>query len=212
MTIASFRTGFERKALRALACVVVAVSASSGTSSLACGYHSPQTVALGALNWSYPDALYVRTALWQAEVSGILPPRPSQHLPAALAFRRAQVALGMFADRLSRAGRQGDKPMSIAVVLIDSMLWTRFVASSKGYDAHIDVAGAESGDVVIVTASKVIEAIVRGSYDANLAELNGLIRLYRRPEFHNDLRRLLAPLPASGKLSPELSADPAADR
>jgi hypothetical protein len=71
------------------------------------------------------------------------------------------------------------------------MLWTRFAATSAGYTALVDVRGAHDGDVVVVTASKVIEAMVRGSLDASVAEAHGLIRLYRQPQSHAALRALL---------------------
>lgn len=30
----------------------------------ACGYESPESTALGTLNFAYPDALFVGTAVW----------------------------------------------------------------------------------------------------------------------------------------------------
>jgi hypothetical protein len=184
--------GLTCKTSRAMVyAIVVAGSALSATGSLACGYHNPQAIARGSLNWTFPKALYVGTALWQAERAGILTHRQPQRMPPALAFRRAALSLRMFADRLSEACARYGKPMHISVVLIDSMLWTRFAATSAGYTALIDVRGAHDGDVVVVTASKVIEAMVRGSLDANVAEAHGLIRLYRQPQSHEPLRALL---------------------
>ena len=182
MTMKAFPTCLARKTLRPMVFVIVTtISASSVTSSLACGYHSPQARALGILNWTFPKALYVRTALWRAERDGILPPSQSRRMPPAPAFRRAVLSLRMLADQLSAARAPVTKPMNISVVLIDSMLWTRFVATSHGYTALIDVGGAHDGDVVVVTASGVIEGMVRGSLDASVAEAHGLLRLYRQP-------------------------------
>lgn len=192
MTETAFSPRVARKALRALTVsIAIAVSALSGNSSLACGYHSPQTIAWGILSRTFTNALQVRSALWRAERDGVLPPSQPQRMPPALAFRRASLSLRMLADRLSEARARGGKPMHISVVLIDSMLWTRFVASSAGYAPLIDVPRAHDGDIVVVTASKVIEAMVRGSIDANLAEAHGLIRLYRQPQSHEPLRALL---------------------
>jgi hypothetical protein len=193
MTMRQLRLGgLTCKALHAVAyAIVVSGSALSATGSLACGYHNPQAIARGSLNWTFPKALYVRTALWQAESAGILPQRQPPRMPAALAFRRAALSLRMLADRLSEARARDGKPLHISVVLIDSMLWTRFAATSAGYTALVDVRGAHDGDVVVVTASKVIEAMVRGSLDASVAEAHGLIRLYRQPQSHAALRALL---------------------
>jgi hypothetical protein len=113
-----------------------------------------------------PKALYVRTALWRAERGGILPSSQPQRIPPALAFRRAALSLRMLASRLSAARAPDAKPMNISVVLIDSMLWTRFEATSDGYTALVYVRGAQHGDVVVVTASRVIEAMVRESLTA----------------------------------------------
>jgi hypothetical protein len=192
MTMMAFPTGLARKPLRALVFfgITIAVAASSGTSSIACGYHSPQALALGMLNWTFPNALHVRTALWRAERDGILPPSQPQRMPPTLAFRRAALSLRMLADQLSTARAPDAKPMNMSVTLIDSMLWTRFVATSNGYTALVDVGGAHDGDVVVVTASRVIEAMVRGSLDVNVAEEHGLVRLYRQPQAHQALRAL----------------------
>ena len=43
------------------------------TRSLACGYEDPQSIAIGALNLAFPDSLHLRTAIWQAQVDGVLP-------------------------------------------------------------------------------------------------------------------------------------------
>ena len=192
MTETAFSPRVARKALRALTVsIAIAASALSGNSSLACGYHSPQTIAWGILSRTFTNALQVRSALWRAERDGVLPPSQPQRMPPALAFRRASLSLRMLADRLSEARAHGGKPMHISMVLIDSMLWTRFVATSAGYTPLIDVPRAHDGDIVVVTASKVVEAMVRGSIDANLAEAHGLIRLYRQPQSHESLRALL---------------------
>jgi hypothetical protein len=37
---------------------------------MACGFHG--NVAVGALNVAYPNALWVRTAVWQAQLEGLL--------------------------------------------------------------------------------------------------------------------------------------------
>jgi hypothetical protein len=40
--------------------IAIAVCVSTGTSSLACGYHNPQAMALRGLSWTFPNARHVR--------------------------------------------------------------------------------------------------------------------------------------------------------
>jgi hypothetical protein len=157
----------------------------------ACGYHNPQDAALGILNWTFPKALYVRTAVWMAEESGLLPPRDPQKPQDLFAFHRTTANLQTFARRLS-IGSEGDgEGVSFAVVLIDSMLWTRFEATPSGYAAQVHVESRQSQDVVVVTDSKVIRALVDGSLDARKAEIHGLLRLYGPPDRHDKARDAL---------------------
>ena len=53
---------------------VAAIVFTSGAA-FACGYHNPSDVARGVMNFAYPKSLYVRTAVWQAQNSGLLPAR-----------------------------------------------------------------------------------------------------------------------------------------
>jgi hypothetical protein len=84
------------------------------------------------LNWTFPNTLYIRAALWQAERNGILPTRQPQRMPPALAFRRAALSLRMLAHRPSAARAREGEPVHISLLLIDSMLWTRFVPRPPG--------------------------------------------------------------------------------
>lgn len=156
----------------------------------ACGYHDPRTIAFGALNLSFPKALYVRTAVWMAENAGLLPPRDPQAALNMFGFHSASADLRKLATRMS-AGEMEREPVSIAVVLIDSMLWTRFVATAEGYVAEVHVEGPQAGDVVVVTDAKVIRAFVNRSMGAVAAETHGLIRLYGPAEFHDKARSAL---------------------
>ncbi|WP_119271936.1 hypothetical protein [Taklimakanibacter deserti] len=142
----------------------------------ACGYDNPQSIALGSLNWVYPDALYVRTAVSQAEVAGLLP--AADPLRSGLfAFHRATAAMKSFganlADpRLAQSGRV------VSVVLIPQVLWTRFKVGPEGITMQSHVAGPEADDLVIVTEEKVIRAFLDGKVDGATAEEKGLVRFY----------------------------------
>ena len=84
----------------------------------ACGYHDPRTIAFGALNLSYPKALYVRTAVWMAENAGMLPTRDPQAALNMFGFHSASADLRKLATRMS-AGEMEREAVSIAVVLIE---------------------------------------------------------------------------------------------
>ena len=68
---------------------------------------------------------------------------------------------------------------SVAVVLTQTMLWTRYPAGG-GIKPH--VAGPESGDLVVVTDDPVVRTIADGRLTVSEAMENGLIRLYGTPE------------------------------
>jgi hypothetical protein len=173
------------------ASLVVASAVFAAPVASACGYHSPQTVALGMLNWSFPKALYVRTAVWTAENAGMLPPRDLQRPKDMFAFQKASAELRTFAGRLSAGTAGAGERLSLAVVLIDAMLWTRLAATPDGYVVHVHADGPQPDDIVVVTDAKVIRALVDGSLDAATAEAHGLFRLYRRPELHDQVRGAL---------------------
>lgn len=143
----------------------------------ACGFDNPKAFALGTLNWAYPNALYVRTAVWQAEDEGILPPRGQPTAPGPLAFYRAASTMKQLGAKLADAGL-AETGSAVSVVLIPQVMWTRFEASPEGVRATSHADGPTAGDVVIVTGEKVVRALLDGSLDAAAAEKGGLVRLY----------------------------------
>ena len=158
----------------------------------ACGYHSPELIRLGSLNLTFPKALYVRSAVWDAEVAGILPrSKQPENNTASSSFPRVQLALEILGARLSNASQHINGPSGIAIVLIDSVMWTRFVETSDGYETNIHTDGPESNDIVIVSSSEVVLAMTRGTLDSQTAEDTGLIRIYRHDSNQDSLRELL---------------------
>jgi hypothetical protein len=150
-------------------------------------------MALGLLNWVYPKALYVRTAIWQAENTGILPPRSANTAKDLFGggFRRAAASMYGLGKRLSNSGPATDEEASFTVVLIPAVMWTRFTPMAEGYSVKVHVNGPEKGDVVVVTDEKVVSALVNGSLDAGAAESHGLIRLYGPAQLQDTVRTTL---------------------
>jgi hypothetical protein len=159
---------------------------------MACGYEDPSDVAVGLLNWTYPKALYVRTAVWQAENAGILPPRAAS-TPTGLfgsGFRQAAASMNELGRLIGTAAAVGEGT-SFSVVLIPAVMWTRFSPTDEGYAVQVHADGPAKGDVVIVTDEKVVRALIEGSLDAVNAEAHGLLRLYREPDLHDKIRSVL---------------------
>jgi hypothetical protein len=64
------------------------------------------------------------------------------------------------------------------VLLIESVLWTRFVQTTEGYSVEVHADGVGPNDVVMVTDEKVMHSLVAGTLTPRFARELGLIRLY----------------------------------
>lgn len=195
---------------RGAAAYVLALSLAFGVAlpASACGYENPQAVALGVLNWAYPNALYVGTAVWQAEDAGLLPARTQSagtQSAGPLAFYRAAALMKQFGAQLADANL-GQAQTSISVVLIPQVMWTHLQLGPEGVSVRSHADGPSPGDVVIVTSEKVIRALLDGSLNAALAEDYGLLRLYGAQQEIENVRAIIsratrpdsaAPQPAS---------------
>jgi hypothetical protein len=166
--------------------VMAALLATSGAR--ACGYHDPSALNLGMLNWSYPDALHVRTAVWMAQQSGLIAasaaPLDDDPLPPAmrqqLRLRETTAQLEALRGRLA-AGADGRVLAGFSIVLLRSMLWARFepTGDTLRLDAHTPGPGAD--DVVLVTDEPVIDALLDGRLTPRDAQQRGLLRFYGAP-------------------------------
>jgi len=176
---------------------------------VACGYHNPADLALGLMNWMYPKAFYVRTAVWQAEDAGILPPRPRTQVKDLFAFNRILKHLKTLGDNLNAVAFDESQQSSFAIVHLDSMLWTRFAATPDGYTVETHATGPKKGDVVVVTDGKVIMALANGSLSAGDAEKFGLMRYYGPDHAQAIIRLALAA--ATAKIIPSSQENAAAE-
>ena len=161
----------------------------------ACGYHNPKNASRGVLNWTYPNSLYVRTAVWMAQREGIIPHADqSQAAQALLSYQRAVTLLGAFRKRLV-AARDGNAAPAFSLVFIGSMLWSRYEATGTvvNMTAHLD--NPAIGDVVIVSDEPVIAGIIDGRLTPAVARDLGLMRYYGAPERVHELVSWLNRLP-----------------
>jgi hypothetical protein len=89
---------------------------------------------------------------------------------------------------LNRLAQQMDtpadekRPPAISLVLVEPMLWTRFVAGDDGLKAHIHVAGPQAGDLVLISGEDVIRDIASDRLTMGEAYRLGLVRAYGKGE------------------------------
>jgi len=196
-----------------LAAVSLAVAFGGLPAVQACGYHDPSSINFGMLNWSYPDALHVRTAVWMAQRDGLiardveldpddpLPPR----MRATLRLRDTVAALTALRERIAGA-LDGAPVPAFSMVLLRPMLWARFdtAEATLRMEAHADGPGRD--DVVIVTDEPVISAWLEGRITPREALASGLVRLYGPPEKVEQVASLLDPRAGAKTTSAAASA------
>jgi hypothetical protein len=160
--------------------VLATVLATTSFTALACGYHDDVTLARGIMNWVYPDALHVVGAISTAVAERRLPlPRSDGEAPDLFGakYRATVKSLEQFEEAL-RPVFQGSSPPSLALVLVESMLWTRFEADQDEPRAQVHVSGPRPGDLVLVSGEVVIREVAIGRLSIGEALRLGLIRLY----------------------------------
>src|SRR5687768_1603261 len=168
----------------ALACMtrVLAVGAVIGSASeaAACGYHDDVSLARGVLNWVYPDALHVVGALSAAVAEGLLPAGSSKQGAAGLlGYQRTVRALDQHAQQL-RLSPGEMPPPTFSLLLIEPMLWTRFVTESGDVRTQVHVSGPEAGDLVVISGEEVLRSVANNRLTIAKAHRSGVIRLYGR--------------------------------
>lgn len=176
----------------------MALALPGSPAALACGYHDPSSVNRGMLNISYPDALHVHTAVWMAQLEGVIPrseqPADGNEQPDAIkalvAYRDTLGRLGVLRDRMS-AALQGRTAPAFSMVLIGPMLWVRFEQTGATLDMAAHASSPSNGDVVIVTDEPVVAALVDGRISLQEAREHGLIRFYGEQGSTRDVAFLL---------------------
>jgi len=167
----------------AIACLAMAAAGAARP----CGFEDPNSVGAqrGIMNLAFPQSAWVSTAVWQAQRAGNLPPdalaRRTDLTPQArgtLQVMRATWLLKGLAKQLDVPPGAMDRP-AIAIVLMGPMLWSRIEPrdGAVAARAHVHVSGPERGDVVLVTDTPAIEAIVGAGMRFARAQELGLVRL-----------------------------------
>jgi hypothetical protein len=186
-----------RRVLGAAAAVLLALHTGGASG---CGFEDPSSVSFqrGVLNLAFPKALWVSTAVWQAQSEGLLTREGTSTANRGLfGYRRLSDAVDVLAVKLDAAGAEVP---SFTLVMIGPVLWVRFADTGDRLEAVLHVKGPSAGDVVVVSDEPVIRALAKGELGADLALSRGLLRLYGNPSKVAGIEAALrAGTPGTGK-------------
>jgi hypothetical protein len=139
----------------------------------------------------HPRSIEVAVAVRRAVKDGMLPPSALEPIvPGIAGLWRATGRLHALKGRLSSIVASFPV-VSIAVLLIDSGLWTRFTRVSAGYSSQIHAPSAASGDIVVVSDEAAIAELLAGRLSARSAIDRGLIVVDALPAAQERVRDLL---------------------
>jgi hypothetical protein len=165
----------------------------------ACGYHDDVSLARGVLNWVYPDALHVVGAISTAVAERRLPAGVSMPgVLGLLGYHGTVRALDQHAQQLRASSGEMPAP-ALSLLLIEPMLWTRFVSEGGDVRAQVHLSGPQAGDLVVISGEEVIRAVANNRLTVGEAYRSGLIRLYGTDE---QVRSFLTLYDQVGKLRP----------
>ena len=154
----------------------------SPSEAAACGYHDDVSLARGVLNWTYPDALHVVGAISRAVAERRLPaPAPVGGGLGLLGYHGTVRALDRYAQQLRLSSGEMPRPI-FSLLLIEPMLWTRFVSEDGDVRPQVHVSGPQAGDLVVISGEDVIREIAKSRLSIGEAYRHGLIRLYGTEE------------------------------
>ena len=151
--------------------------------------HDASLVRKVAVNIAYPDALAVESAVWEAQKAGWLPVPDVVRLQATgedrkaldeMAFRKTVEALKTFGSLLD-SKTSGAQHADVSVLLVDEMMWNRFSMENGHTDLLADISEPQDDDLVIVTETSVIMAMVSASLSIDEAVDMRVLRLYGAP-------------------------------
>jgi hypothetical protein len=176
----------------------------------ACGFDG---VFDGAFGVPHPRSIEVAVAVRRAVEEEMLPPSALEPIvPGAAGLWRAIDRLHALERRLSAIAAGVSLPVaSMAVLFIDSGLWTRFTRVAGGYSSQFHAPPAGPEEIVVVSDEAAIAGILDGRLSARTAFDKGLIIVDAPPPQQKRVRDLLiaafeARLPPDA--SPELVGRP----
>jgi hypothetical protein len=153
--------------------ILVAGFACGGGFAVACSYDG---IASAAALAKFKKAAEVAATLRSPSAAPVIERPIAQPLPSMVGFHRAVGRLQSLREALEQTvlDRQLQAP-AIALLLVESGLWTRYVTDSEGVSIAVHVAGPQPSDVLVFTGEAVIEAIMAGRASGDEAFHRGLI-------------------------------------
>jgi hypothetical protein len=145
---------------------------------IGCGYHDDVSLARGLLNWIYPDALHVVGAISTAVAERRLPAAaPVRGALGLVGYHGTVRALDQHAQQLRMSSDEMPRP-TFSLLLIEPMLWTRFVSDGGDVRMQVHVSGPQAGELAVISGEDVIREIAGNRLSIGEAHRHGLIRLY----------------------------------
>ena len=170
-----WRPGAGRMVAAGLATTLLAGPASG------CGLEGdPIAVEKVAVSYAYPDSLNVMAAVSSARLSGRLDRTITIGLqtPEQLERTSLRIRAALWQLRARLASTPPGAAPSLAIVLLEPMMWSRIATMDGTPRLMLHVDGPATGDVVAVTEEVVLVAINEGKMTAGEALALGLVRLY----------------------------------
>ena len=141
---------------RLAAPLAVAVLLASQTGPAApCGFHSAIGNNFSAM---HPKSIDVALAVRDAVVAGMIEPAADPAAAGNAGYWRAVGHLTTLHAALT--AERADVSGPISVLFIDSGLWARLTPKVDGLTMDIHTAGAQPGDVAVITSETVLSAIL----------------------------------------------------
>jgi hypothetical protein len=146
---------------------------------IACGYHNDVALLRGVLNWVYPDSLHVVGAMAKAVSEKRLPAPTLEHDPWG--YHRVVRSLHQYARQLQAFSGEA-QPLEFSLLLIEPMLWTRFISEGGDFRTQVHVSGPQAGDLILISGESVIREITNSRLSVGQAYRDGLVRFYGTEE------------------------------
>ena len=145
----------------ALVGAILLASACNLDLAVGCSYEDPSSADFqrGVLGWYYPKSGYVLGALTQAQLDGTIPSEPVLPAKDLFGYLKTSRSLQRFGDALQDQESEHHNEFAFTLVLLEPMLWTRFLFDDGHATTFVHVDGSQPGDVVVVTAETALRQL-----------------------------------------------------
>lgn len=164
----------SRKLCAGTACLAVLLA--TPAQSHACGFDGVMGNNFGAL---HPLSIQVAFAIRDAVEDGHMPASVLDPItPGSDGYWRALGRLKHVHKLLSVTRPDTLEAPSLAILFIDSSLWTRFYPSAGKLRAAVHTAGPEAGDIEIISSEAIVAELLARRMPVSQALESGLIRIH----------------------------------